>query len=110
MVHSEVRFSDGRIQIGDPNPTYGLVPPVGDGHTVSYSMGLYVTDVDGVLERAAAAGATAREAAQNFVSGDRFASIIDPFGIRWSLMTRVEDLSEEESNARVAEWAASQTA
>ena len=110
VVHSEVRFSDGRIQIGDPNPTYGLVPPVGDGHTVSYSMGLYVTDVDGVLERAAAAGATAREAAQNFVSGDRFASIIDPFGIRWSLMTRVEDLSEGESNARVAEWAASQTA
>ena len=72
--------------------------------------GVLEGDVDAVLERAVAAGATVREAAQNFVSGDRFASIIDPFGIRWSLMTRVEDLSEEESNARVAEWAASQTA
>ena len=110
VVHAEVLFPDGRIQIGDPNPTYGLVPPVGDGHTVSYSMGLYVTDVDAVVDRATAAGAVVREAAQNFVSGDRFASIIDPFGIRWSLMTRVEDLSEEESTARVAEWAASQTA
>jgi PhnB protein len=41
------------------------------------------------------------------VSGDRYASVRDPFGVRWSIMTRVEDLSEEESTARVAEWAAS---
>jgi PhnB protein len=31
------------------------------------------------------------------MSGDRFASIRDPFGVRWTVMTRVEDLSEEES-------------
>lgn len=43
-----------------------------------------------------------------FVSGDRFASILDPFGVRWSVMSRVEDLSEQESARRVAEWAASQ--
>ena len=52
-------------------------------------------------------GATVREAPSTFVSGDRFASIRDPFGVRWSIMTRVEDLSDEESAARVAEWAAS---
>jgi PhnB protein len=108
VVHAEVLFPDGRIQIGDPNPTYGLIPSVGDGHTVSYSMGLYVTDVDSTVERAVAAGAVVREEAQTFVSGDRFASIIDPFGVRWSIMTRVEDLTEEESTARVAEWAAAQ--
>ena len=39
------------------------------------------------------------------MSGDRFASIRDPFGVRWSIMTRVEDLSEQESAARVATWA-----
>ena len=44
----------------------------------------------------------------DFVSGDRFASIRDPYGVRWSIMTRVEDLSEEQSAARVAQWAASQ--
>jgi PhnB protein len=54
-----------------------------------------------------AAGATVREEPSTFVSGDRFASIRDPYGVRWSIMTRVEDLSEEESAARVAEWAAS---
>jgi PhnB protein len=28
--------------------------------------------------------------------------------VRWSIMTRVEDLSEEESAQRVADWAAKQ--
>jgi PhnB protein len=74
--------------------------------TVSYSMGLYVTDVDAVLERAAVAGATVREAAQNFVSGE-VRSIIDPSGIRWSPATR-RGLPGRATPA--AEWAASQTA
>jgi hypothetical protein len=39
---------------------------------------------------------------------DRFASIRDPYGVRWSIMTRVEDLSEEESTQRVADWASKQ--
>ena len=54
------------------------------------------------------AGATVREPLTTFVSGDRYASIRDPFGIRWTIMTRVEDLSEEESARRVAEWARQQ--
>jgi PhnB protein len=59
-----------------------------------------------VVATAEAAGATVREPVADFVSGDRYASIRDPYGIRWSIMTRVEDLSEEESARRVAEWAA----
>jgi PhnB protein len=35
------------------------------------------------------------------VSGDRYASVLDPFGVRWSIMTRIEDLSFEESHRRV---------
>lgn len=108
VVHAEVCFDDGRIQVGEPSEAYGLVPPPTDGGTACYSLGIYVPDVDAVLDAAVAAGATVREPASTFVSGDRFASIIDPFGLRWSIMTRVEDLSEEESNERVAAWAAQQ--
>ena len=32
----------------------------------------------------------------------------DPFGVRWTILTRVEDLGEEESARRVNEWAAEQ--
>lgn len=107
IVHAELDFGSGRLQLGEPNPDFGLVaPPTGDDDC--YSLGLYCGDVDAVVERAVAAGAEVRESTTDFVSGDRFASIRDPFGIRWSIMTRVEDLSEEESGRRVAQWAASQ--
>lgn len=105
VAHADLDFGLGTLQLGVPNPEYHLVPaPSGDDDC--YSMGLYVPDVDAVVERAVAAGAVVREAPSTFVSGDRFASIRDPFGVRWSVMTRVEDLSEVESARRVAEWAA----
>jgi PhnB protein len=107
VAHAVLDFGHGLLQLGEPMPDYGLVPaPEGDQDC--YSIGLYCPDVDAVVARAVAAGAVVREAPSTFVSGDRFASIRDPFGVRWSVMTRVEDLSEEESARRVAEWAEQQ--
>ncbi|MEU4771012.1 VOC family protein [Micromonospora sp. NPDC023644] len=107
VAHAVLDFGHGLLQLGEPMPDYGLVAaPEGDQDC--YSMGLYCPDVDAVVARAQAAGAVVREAPSTFVSGDRFASIRDPFGVRWSVMTRVEDLSEEESARRVAEWAEQQ--
>ena len=105
VAHAVLDFGHGLLQLGEPIPDYHLVPPPA-GDDDSYSLGLYVPDVDAVVQAAEAAGATVREPVADFVSGDRYASIRDPFGIRWSIMTRVEDLSEEESARRVAEWAA----
>jgi hypothetical protein len=48
------------------------------------------------------------EEVQTFITGDRFGTIIDPFGHRWAIMTRVEDVSREEADRRVNEWLASQ--
>lgn len=108
VAHAVLDFGRGLLQLGDPNPAYHLVAaPAGDDDC--YSVGLYCDDVDAVVERAVAAGAELREPVTDFVSGDRYASIRDPFGVRWSVMTRVEDLSDEESARRVAEWAASLT-
>ncbi len=107
VVHNaEIDFGNGHLQLGEPVADYHLVAGP-DGEDDCYSIGLYCADADALTARAEAAGATVREAPSTFVSGDRFASIRDPFGVRWSIMTRVEDLSPEESDARVAEWAAS---
>lgn len=109
VVHAELDFGHGRLQIGEPSPAFGLVPaPEGDSDC--YSIGLYCPDVDATVERAERAGATIREPLSDFVSGDRFASIRDPYGVRWSIMSRIEDLSEAESARRVADWAAAQEA
>lgn len=112
VVHAVLDLGHGQLQLGEPNPEYHLVPPPrgDDPDAVCYSLGLYCADVDAVAERAVAAGAVLREPPHTFVSGDRFASVRDPFGVRWSVMSRVEDLSEEESARRVAAWAAEQEA
>lgn len=108
LVHAELQLEKGRLQIGAATPAYGLRAPDVEDDTVSASFGLYCPDVDAKTQRALEAGATLREAAETFVSGDRFSSIRDPFGVRWTLMTRVDDLSDAESAARVEAWAAEQ--
>ncbi|MFB2580408.1 VOC family protein [Herbiconiux sp. P15] len=107
VAHAVLDFGTGMLTLSDPLAEYGLVAlDPAAGHP--YSLALYVPDVDAVTAAAEAAGATVREHPATFVSGDRFASVLDAFGVRWSIMTRVEDLSPEESARRVAEWAATQ--
>jgi len=108
IVHAELGFANGRLQLGAATPDYGLRAPDPNDDTVTGSFGIYCPDVDATVERAVGAGAVLREEVVTFVSGDRYGSIRDPFGIRWSVMTRVEDISDEESDRRVQEWAASQ--
>jgi PhnB protein len=105
IAHAVLDFGNGQLQLGEPSPDYHLVPAP-EGEDDCYSLGLYCSDADAVVALAEQAGAVIREPLTDFVSGDRFASIRDPFGVRWSVMTRVEDLSEQESAKRVAEWAA----
>jgi PhnB protein len=98
------------LQLGDPNEEYALVAPASPapGARTSSSICIYVADVDAVFAAAVERGAVVREEPATFVTGDRFASLIDPFGHRWAVMTRVEDVPPEESERRLAEWSAQQ--
>jgi len=107
VAHAELDFGQGRLQLSDPMPEYGLVAPTGEDR-VSASTCLYLPDVDAVAARAVALGATLREPATTFVTGDRYASILDPFGHRWAVLTRVEDVAPEEQERRLAAWAATE--
>jgi PhnB protein len=104
VAHAELDFGNGRLQLADPNPKFGLVAGPG-GTEVSHSTCLYCDDVDAVVARAEEQGAVIREKVSTFVTGDRFGSLVDPFGQRWSVMTRVEDVSKEEADRRLAAWA-----
>jgi PhnB protein len=107
VPHAELDLGSGRLQLGDPAEQYGLVAPAREGDRVSSSTCIYVADVDAVFAAAVERGATVREEPATFVTGDRFASIHDPFGHRWAIMTRVEDVSPEETERRLSEWASS---
>jgi PhnB protein len=108
VMHAELDLGDGRLQLSDPNEQFGLVVPDRSGDAVSGSICIYAPDVDAVFARAVERGATVREKPDTFVTGDRFASIYDPFGHRWAIMTKVEDVPPEEQERRLAEWGAQQ--
>jgi PhnB protein len=105
LAHAELDLGNGRLQLGEPSPEYHLAAQ-SMTDDACYSIALYCPDVDVLVERAVAAGAVVREPVTDFVSGDRYGSIRDPFGVRWSIMTRVEDIPDAESARRVEEWAA----
>ncbi len=105
VAHAELDLGNGRLQLGEPSPEYHLAAQ-STTDDACYSIALYCPDVDAVVERAVAAGAVLREPVTDFVSGDRYGSIRDPFGVRWSIMTRIEDIPDAESARRVEEWAA----
>ncbi len=103
IIHAELELTNGRLQLGAPNPAYQTTPITHDGNT-SYSFTYYCEDVDKTMKKAVAAGATVREPVSDFVSGDRYGSIQDPFGVRWSICTRLEELTDRERARRIAEW------
>lgn len=109
VAHAELQLETGRLQLSDPDPDHHLVPPSGVDD-VSHSTVIYVPDVDAVHARAVAAGAKSHEEPATFVTGDRFCSLLDPWGHRWAVLTRVEEVGPEEGQRRVDAWLAEQGA
>lgn len=66
------------------------------------SLMLYVEDVDGVVAKALKLGATQEEETKGEFPGDRSANVVDPFGHRWLVSTRIEDVRYEEVERRFA--------
>jgi PhnB protein len=93
--HAELEIGDSRVMLSDPFPQSSTKPPKELGGA-SASIFMYVDDVDSVVRQAVDAGATvAMEVADQFW-GDRFGTVIDPFGHAWSIATHIEDLTPEE--------------
>ncbi len=100
--HAEIKIGDSTIMLADEHPERGHKGPKSLGGT-PVSIMLYVRDVDAVVAKAIAAGATIRQPVQNQFYGDRSGTLEDPFGHVWTVATHVEDLSPEEIGRRAAE-------
>jgi PhnB protein len=105
VAHAELKFGNSMLQLSDEMPQIGLRAPTGEW--VHSSLVHYVPDVDTTYAKAIEAGAKTVEEVQTFLTGDRFGTVIDPFGHRWAIMTRVEDVSREEAERRINDWLAS---
>lgn len=103
VIHAELVFEQGRLQVGEAIEEFNLMAQP-DAQETCYSLGLYVPHVDTTVAVAVEHGATLIGEVLTTASGDRVANIRDPFGVNWGLMTRIEDLSDEESSRRFHEW------
>ena len=98
--HAEIDDGAAHFMLADEYPDFGALSPVTVGGT-PVSLHLYVTDVDAVVARATAAGATVLQPLRDEFFGDRVALLVDPFGHKWHLATRKEDVSPAEMQRRM---------
>lgn len=100
--HAEIEVGGSVVMLNDEFPEHGSVAPPSLGGS-PVTIWLYVEDVDAAFRRAVDAGAEATMEPEDMFWGDRMASVVDPFGHRWSLASRVEELSPEEMARRQEE-------
>lgn len=101
LGHAELEIGDSLIMLADVFPDMGGQTPQSFGGTPVTVM-VYVEDVDAVFDRAIAAGATVEREVQDQFYGDRAGQFVDPFGHKWFVATRVEDVSPEDMRQRAA--------
>jgi PhnB protein len=99
--HAELNIGDSLIMLSDAFPDMGVRDPKDIGGT-PVTLSVYVEDVDDVFARALAAGASEQRPVQNQFYGDRSGQFVDPWGHRWNVASRVEDVSPEEMQRRAA--------
>jgi PhnB protein len=99
--HAELQIGDSLIMLADEFPDMGVRSPKSIGGT-PVTMSMYVEDVDQVFRAAVEAGATAVRPPEDQFYGDRAGQFEDPFGHRWSVATRVEDVPPDEMARRAA--------
>ncbi|MBI2376883.1 MAG: VOC family protein [Deltaproteobacteria bacterium] len=93
VAHAEIRLGDSVVMTGDPMGDHVLTPG---------AVACYVPEVDATYKKALEAGAESKEEPKNQFYGDRSARVVDPFGNTWSIATRVEELTKEEIDKRMA--------
>jgi len=95
VMHAELQIGDSVIMISDEFPDYGTLSPQSTGGS-SVQLHIYHDNVDAAFDRAVKAGATVTMPLADQFWGDRYGTLKDPFGHKWSIATHVKDMSDDE--------------
>jgi len=95
IMHAEVKIGNSIIMISDEMPQMNCLSPltIGGAGAAIY---LYVEDADETFKRAISSGAKPVMPIMDAFWGDRWGSIIDPFGHTWSIATHKTDMTMDE--------------
>lgn len=97
--HAELDFGGTTLMLADEFLECGITGPK-PGMGTPVTIHIHVDDADAVIARAIAAGATLEQAPKDEFYGERSGVIRDPFGHRWTIGHRIEDVSPEEMQRR----------
>ncbi|HWE73201.1 MAG TPA: VOC family protein [Stellaceae bacterium] len=98
IIHAEIAIGNSVLMIGDPDDRlYGEPRRLG---RCTASLHIFTDDNEGFLQRAVAAGADEVQPPTDMFYGASSASLRDPFGHVWVLLTWTEDLPPEEIERR----------
>jgi PhnB protein len=95
LMHAEIKIGDSIVMLSEEQPGMGCRAPASAGGPTGAQL-LYVPDVDAAFKRAVEAGAKVVMPVSDMFWGDRFGTVDDPSGHRWSMATHKEDLEPEE--------------
>jgi uncharacterized glyoxalase superfamily protein PhnB len=106
LMHGSVRIGDSTLMLVDDAPEWNMLGPKAlKGSPVTIH--LYVPDVDATVAQAVAAGAKITMPVADMFWGDRYGTLEDPFGHRWSVATHTRDTTPEEMKDAMAKMATS---
>src|SRR5262245_49032307 len=100
VMHAEMQIGNARFMLSDESPERGTKSP----KTLAGSAGsvmIYTEDVDATFKRAVDAGASVVMPVTDMFWGDRYGSVLDPFGHQWQIATHKEDVTPEEMQKRM---------
>jgi uncharacterized glyoxalase superfamily protein PhnB len=90
--HAHLRIRDSAFFINDVDPQMGNA-------VTSSSMYIYTEGVDAAFDRATKAGGKVTVPVQDMFWGDRMGSLVDRWGVQWSIAQHVKDLTPAELKA-----------
>ena len=100
IIHAELKIGDSIIFLSDEVPFGSAKSPETLGASTGV-LNLYVADVDTSFQRAVDAGGKVTMPVADQFWGDRYGSLVDPFGHTWGIGTHKEELSPEQMKERM---------
>ncbi len=108
IMHAMIQIGDSFVMMSDEMPAMGTKSPISIGGT-AVTLHLYVEDADKIFNQAVEAGAKVTMPIMDAFWGDRFGTILDPFGHSWAIATHKIDLTPEGLRKAGEEFFASMT-
>lgn len=100
-IHAEIKIGDSVVMLDEENLEHGSKSPTTLGGSPATLM-VYTANADQTASTAVAAGAKIDMPIADTFWGDRYGTLVDPYGHKWAVATHIEDLTDAQMMERAA--------